>query len=68
MFLIKNNRELHVFSDNEDWTDNIGEFREYEDRENALADILKYKLPDSSVVSIKDWVRDLFTSGRITIA
>ena len=68
MFLIRHNIILRIFSDNNDWTDNIAEFKEYASEDGAYADIIRYVLSDCTIVPIKEWVADLAAAGMIRLS
>ena len=67
MFLIRHDNILRIFSDNNDWTDNISDFKNYESEEDAYADIIRYVLDGCTIVPVKEWVADLFSAQQFRL-
>jgi hypothetical protein len=67
MFLIRHNIRLRIFSDGNDWTDNISDFKEYESEDDAYADVIRYALDDCTIVPVKEWVANLISAGQIRL-
>ncbi len=65
MFLIRHNSILRIFSDDNDWTDTISGFKEYESEDDAYADVIRYALDDCTIVPVKEWVADLISARKI---